>query len=341
MVKLNVIDRPIDDYRGAKSTLCPGCGHDAISSVIISSAWANGLPPKQLAKMSGIGCSSKTPAYFLGQSHGFNTAHGRMPSVTTGAAMANRDLCFIAVSGDGDTASIGIGQFIHAIRRNLNMVYIVENNGVYGLTKGQYSATAEEGSQKRKSAPNQTQPIDLCKLAITLGCPFVARSFSGSRQQLTALVRAALSHRGMAVIDVISPCVTFANNDESLKSYGYVKSHDEELHVVDYIPHFEPITEVEVPEGEFREVQLHDGSFIRLETIGEAHDPASEMAALEALHRAEVAQKHVTGLLYFNPGKPTLDDTLNLVETPLAELPDERLRPSRKSLEELLASFRS
>ena len=341
MVKLNVIDRPIDDYRGAKSTLCPGCGHDAISSVIISSAWANGLPPKQLAKMSGIGCSSKTPAYFLGQSHGFNTAHGRMPSVTTGAAMANRDLCFIAVSGDGDTASIGIGQFIHAIRRNLNMVYIVENNGVYGLTKGQYSATAEEGSQKRKSAPNQTQPIDLCKLAITLGCPFVARSFSGSRQQLTALVRAALSHHGMAVIDVISPCVTFANNDESLKSYGYVKSHDEELHVVDYIPHFEPITEVEVPEGEFREVQLHDGSFIRLETIGDAHDPASEMAALEALHRAEVAQKHVTGLLYFNPGKPTLDDTLNLVETPLAELPDERLKPSRESLEELLAGFRS
>ena len=341
MVKLNVIDRPIDDYRGAKSTLCPGCGHDAISSVIISSAWANGLPPKQLAKMSGIGCSSKTPAYFLGQSHGFNTAHGRMPSVTTGAAMANRDLCFIAVSGDGDTASIGIGQFIHAIRRNLNMVYIVENNGVYGLTKGQYSATAEEGSQKRKSAPNQTQPIDLCKLAITLGCPFVARSFSGSRQQLTALVRAALSHRGMAVIDVISPCVTFANNEESLKSYGYVKSHDEELHVVDYIPHFEPITEVEVPEGEFREVQLHDGSFIRLETIGDAHDPASEMAALEALHRAEVAQKHVTGLLYFNPGKPTLDETLNLVETPLAELPDERLKPSRESLEELLAGFRS
>mgnify|MGYP000111942198 FL=1 len=341
MVKLNVIDRPIDDYRGAKSTLCPGCGHDAISSVIISSAWANGLPPKQLAKMSGIGCSSKPPAYFLGQSHGFNTAHGRMPSVTTGAAMANRDLRFIAVSGDGDTASIGIGQFIHAIRRNLNMVYIVENNGVYGLTKGQYSATAEEGSQKRKSAPNQTQPIDLCKLAITLGCPFVARSFSGSRQQLTALVRAALSHRGMAVIDVISPCVTFANNDESLKSYGYVKSHDEELHVVDYIPHFEPITEVEVPEGEFREVQLHDGSFIRLETIGEAHDPASEMAALGALHRAEVAQKHVTGLLYFNPGKPTLDETLNLVETPLAELPDERLKPSRESLEELLAGFRS
>ena len=341
MVKLNVIDRPIDDYRGGKSTLCPGCGHDAISSVIISSAWANGLPPKQLAKMSGIGCSSKTPAYFLGQSHGFNTAHGRMPSVTTGAAMANRDLCFIAVSGDGDTASIGIGQFIHAIRRNLNMVYIVENNGVYGLTKGQYSATAEEGSQKRKSAPNQTQPIDLCKLAITLGCPFVARSFSGSRQQLTALVRAALSHRGMAVIDVISPCVTFANNEESLKSYGYVKSHDEELHVVDYIPHFEPIAEVEVPEGEFREVQLHDGSFIRLETIGDAHDPTSEMAALEALHRAEVAEKHVTGLLYFNPGKPTLDETLNLVETPLAELPDERLKPSRESLEELLAGFRS
>ena len=340
MAKLNVIDRPLDDYRGLKSTLCPGCGHDAVSSVIISAAWANGLPPERIAKMSGIGCSSKTPAYFLGKSHGFNTAHGRMPSVTTGAAMANRNLCFIAVSGDGDTASIGIGQFIHAIRRNLNMVYIIENNGVYGLTKGQYSATAEKGSQKRKSPPNQTQQIDLCKLAITLGCSFVARSFSGSRQQLTSLMRAALSHRGMAVIDVISPCVTFANNDESLKSYGYVKSNDEELHAVDYIPHFEPITEVDVPAGEFHDVQLQDGSFIRLETIGEAHDPSSEMAALKALHSAEMKQKHVTGLLYFNPGKPTLDETLNLVETPLAELPDERLRPSPESLEELLAGFR-
>tara|TARA_Y100000294_G_scaffold68005_1_gene64404 strand:- start:54 stop:1079 length:1026 start_codon:yes stop_codon:yes gene_type:complete len=341
MVKLNVLGRPLDDYRGFKSTLCSGCGHDAVSSAIISAAWANGLPPESLAKMSGIGCSSKTSAYILGRSHGFNTVHGRMPSVTTGAAMANRDLSFIAVSGDGDTAAIGIGQFIHAIRRNLNMVYIVENNGVYGLTKGQYSATAEEGSQKRKSPPNQTQPIDLCKLAITLGCSFVARSFSGSRQQLVSLVRAALSHRGMAVIDVISPCVTFNNNEESLKSYGYVKSHDEELHIVDYIPHFEPITEVDVPAGEFREVQLHDGSFIRLETIDEAHDPASEIAALNALHRAENAQKHVTGLLYFNPGKPTLDETLNLVETPLADLPDKMLRPPKKTLDELLANFRA
>ena len=204
MAKVNKLDLPLDEYKGGKSTLCPGCGHDAISSVIMKAAWENSITPDGIAKMSGIGCSSKTPAYFLRQSHGFNTAHGRMPSVTTGANMANKDLNFLAVSGDGDTASIGIGQFIHAIRRNLTMLYIVENNGVYGLTKGQYSATAEEGSQKRKSAPNELKQIDLCAMAINLGCSFVARSFSGSRKQLTALIRAGMSHRGMAVIDAVS-----------------------------------------------------------------------------------------------------------------------------------------
>ena len=239
--KVNKLNLPIDDYRGGKSTLCPGCGHDAISNVVINAAWQNAIEPAGIAKMSGIGCSSKTPAYFLSQSHGFNTAHGRMPSVTTGANMANKDLNFLAVSGDGDTASIGIGQFIHAIRRNLNMLYIIENNGVYGLTKGQYSATAEEGTKKRKGNPNVMKQIDLCAMAINLGCSFVARSFSGSRKQLTALVRAGMSHRGMAIIDVISPCVTFNNNEESLKSYGYVKSNDTELHTLDYIPHFNPI----------------------------------------------------------------------------------------------------
>ena len=339
--KVNKLNLPIDDYRGGKSTLCPGCGHDAISSVIINAAWKNAIEPSGIAKMSGIGCSSKTPAYFLTQSHGFNTAHGRMPSVTTGANMANKDLNFLAVSGDGDTASIGIGQFIHAIRRNLNMLYIVENNGVYGLTKGQYSATAEEGSKKRKGSANLVKQIDLCAMAINLGCSFVARSFSGSRKQLTALVRAGMSHRGMAIIDVISPCVTFNNNEESFKSFQYVKKNDNELHTLDYIPHFNPINEIEIPSGDYKDVKLHDGSYIRLETISEEHDISDRVMALEAIHKADVGEKHVTGLLYFEEGKPTLDDNENLVDIPLANLPDEMMRPDKKSLDELLASFRS
>jgi len=339
--KVNKINLPLDDYRGGKSTLCPGCGHDAISSVIINAAWKNAIEPSGIAKMSGIGCSSKTPAYFLSQSHGFNTAHGRMPSVTTGANMANKDLNFLAVSGDGDTASIGIGQFIHAIRRNLNMLYIIENNGVYGLTKGQYSATAEDGSKKRKGNPNVMKQIDLCAMAINLGCSFVARSFSGSRKQLTALVRAGMSHRGMAIIDVISPCVTFNNNEESFKSFQYVKSNDTELHTLDYIPHFNPIEEIEVPSGGYKDVKLHDGSYIRLETISEEHDVSNRVMALEAIHKADVDEKHVTGLLYFEEGKPTLDETEKLVDTPLANLPDDMMRPDKKSLDDLLANFRS
>ena len=340
MAKVNKLDLPLDEYKGGKSTLCPGCGHDAISSVIMKAAWENSITPDGIAKMSGIGCSSKTPAYFLRQSHGFNTAHGRMPSVTTGANMANKDLNFLAVSGDGDTASIGIGQFIHAIRRNLNMLYIVENNGVYGLTKGQYSATAEEGSQKRKSTPNELKQIDLCAMAINLGCSFVARSFSGSRKQLTALIRAGMSHRGMAVIDVISPCVTFNNNEESYKSLQYVKNNNEELHGLDYIPHFNPIEEVEIPSGGYKEVKLHDGSYLRLETISKEHDVGDRMMALDAIHNADIKDKHVTGLLYFQEGIPTLDETENLVDTPLAELSEDMLRPSKKTLDDLLTNFR-
>ena len=341
MGKVNKIDLPLDDYKGGKSTLCPGCGHDAISSVIMKAAWENAIPPEGIAKMSGIGCSSKTPAYFLQKSHGFNTAHGRMPSVTTGANMANKNLNFLAVSGDGDTASIGIGQFIHAIRRNLNMLYIVENNGVYGLTKGQCSATAEKGTQKKKGSPNEQKEIDLCAMAINLGCPFVARSFSGSRKQLTALIRAGMSHRGMAVIDVISPCVTFNNNEESYKSLQYVKNNNQELHSLDYIPHFNPIEEIEIPSGGYKEVKLHDGSYLRLETISEEHDVGSRMMALEAIHNADVKDKHVTGLLYFEEGIPTLDDIENLVDTPLADLPDEKIRPPKETLDKLLAKFRS
>ena len=338
-IKLNVLNEPKDSYTGGPSSLCPGCGHDQISSVIINAAWENGIEPHRIAKMSGIGCSSKTPAYYLGQSHGFNTVHGRMPSVTKGAYAINKDLLYIGVSGDGDSASIGIGQLIHAIRRNMDMVYVLENNGVYGLTKGQYSATADVGSKKKKGAVNETQPIDLCAMAINLGCTFVARSFSGSKKQLTSLIKAAMSHKGFALIDVISPCVTFNNNDESMRSYGYVKENEITLHMADYIPHFNPVEEIEVPEGHFRDITLHDGSTIRLETISEEHDPADAMAALTALHEAETTKKHVTGLLYFDPTKPSLAEDLGLVEQPLIDVPDEVLRPSKASLDALNAEF--
>ncbi len=340
-VKLNIIDREKKDYTGGKSSLCPGCGHDQISNVIIQAAWDNGIEPEGIAKMSGIGCSSKTPAYFLGKSHGFNTLHGRMPSVTTGAAMVNKDLLFLGVSGDGDSASIGIGQFIHAIRRNLNMVYIIENNGVYGLTKGQYSATVEKGSQKRKSTPNEKPPIDMCKMAINIGCGFVARSFSGSKKQLTALIKAAMSHRGMAVIDVISPCVTFANNEESYRSYHYVKEHEAELHTVDFIPHFQPVAEVEVPEGEFRDITLNDGSVLRLETVGGGFDPTDPVAALAAIHQAEIENRHVTGLLHHDTTMATADEAQALCATPLCDLGADAIRPTAAALEEVNASFRT
>ena len=338
-IKLNVINEPKDSYSGGKSSLCPGCGHDQISSVIISAAWENGVEPHKIAKMSGIGCSSKTPAYYLGQSHGFNTVHGRMPSVTTGAYAVNKDLLYIGVSGDGDSASIGIGQLIHAIRRNMDMVYIVENNGVYGLTKGQYSATADIGSKKKKGAINKTQPIDLCALAINLGCTFVARSFSGSKKQLKSLLKAAMSHKGFALIDVISPCVTFNNNDESMKSYGYVKDNEVTLHMTDYIPHFNPISEVEVPDGHFKDITLHDGSTIRLETISEEHDPTDAMQALEALHDAETNAKHVTGLLYFDNTKASLVEDLGLVDLPLIDVVEDELRPNKDMLEKINNAF--
>jgi len=340
VVKLNVINEPKDSYTGGKSSLCPGCGHDQISNVIVTAAWDNGLQPHRIAKMSGIGCSSKTPAYYLGKSHGFNTVHGRMPSVTTGANVVNKDLTYIGVSGDGDSASIGIGQLIHAIRRNVNMVYVVENNGVYGLTKGQYSATADVGSKKKKGPVNETQPIDLCAMAINLGCSFVARSFSGSKKQLTALMKAAISHKGFALIDIISPCVTFNNNDESLRSYGYVKDNQAELHSVGYIPHFSPLEQVEVPAGSYTDVTLHDGSTMRLETISEEHDISDAVAALSALHKADADKKHVTGILYFDGEKPSLDVDLDLHDTPLVEMGEDLLRPSPQQLEDVIAALR-
>ena len=340
VIKLNVINEPKDSYTGGKSSLCPGCGHDQVSTVIVNAAWENGLEPHRIAKMSGIGCSSKTPAYYLGQSHGFNTVHGRMPSVTTGANVVNKDLTYLGVSGDGDSASIGIGQLIHAIRRNVNMVYIIENNGVYGLTKGQYSATADIGSKKKKGTTNETAPIDLCAMAVNLGCSFVARSFSGSKKQLTAIIRAAISHKGFALIDVISPCVTFNNNDESLRSYGYVKDNQAELHSVGYIPHFSPLEQVEVPAGSFRDITLHDGSTMRLETISSEHDISDAVAALTALHTADAEKKHVMGLLYFDGDKPALEDDLDLHDTPIVEIGDDILRPSVAQLDDVIAVLR-
>ena len=340
VIKLNVINEPKDSYTGGKSSLCPGCGHDQVSSVIVNAAWENGLEPHRIAKMSGIGCSSKTPAYYLGQSHGFNTVHGRMPSVTTGANVVNKDLTYLGVSGDGDSASIGIGQLIHAIRRNVNMVYIIENNGVYGLTKGQYSATADVGSKKKKGTTNETAPIDLCAMAVNLGCSFVARSFSGSKKQLTAIIRAAISHKGFALIDVISPCVTFNNNDESLRSYGYVKDNQAELHSVGFIPHFSPLEQVEVPAGSYRDITLHDGSTMRLETISSEHDISDAVAALTALHTADAEKKHVMGLLYFDGDKPALEDELELHDTPIVEIGDDILRPSVAQLDDVIAVLR-
>ena len=254
--------------------------------------------------------------------------------------MINKNLVYLGVSGDGDSASIGIGQFIHAIRRNLNMVYIIENNGVYGLTKGQYSATVERGSKKRKGSPNEQPPIDLCKLAINVGCGFVARSFSGAKKQLTSLLKAALSHKGMAIIDVISPCVTFANNDESYRSYGYVKDNEEELHGIDYIHHFEPIAEVDIPEGEFEDVTLFDGSTLRLETINKSYDYTNPTAALAALHDAEMEKKHITGLLHHNTDLPTADEDQGLVDIALSDLSDEMMRPSKEIHSAMMNKFR-
>ena len=328
------------DYDGAKTTLCPGCGHNAITSGIIQAAFDAGLEPHQVAKLSGIGCSSKTPAYFLGRSHGFNAVHGRMPSIATGVRVANRQLLLIGVSGDGDTASIGLGQFCHLVRRNVPVTYIIENNGVYGLTKGQFSATADVGSTMKSGKANELMPIDCCAIALQLGCSFVARSFSGDLKQLRALLRAAFAHKGTAVLDVISPCVTFADHPGSTKSYAYVKEHDEPLHSIDFVPFYEDIT-VDYEPGTTRDVTMPDGSKILLQKLAEDYDPTDRAGALAALHRAEREQKLLTGLLYVNPAELPFEDDLGLVETPLAHLPLESVRPSRQALEQIMEQLKT
>ncbi|NOT34814.1 MAG: 2-oxoacid:ferredoxin oxidoreductase subunit beta, partial [Candidatus Eisenbacteria bacterium] len=328
------------DYDGSKTTLCPGCGHNAITGGIIQAAFEANLEPWKVAKLSGIGCSSKTPAYFLGQTHGFNAVHGRMPSIATGTFVANRELLLIGVSGDGDTASIGLGQFCHLVRRNVPVVYIIENNGVYGLTKGQFSATADIGSTMKGGKPNDLMPIDCCAIALELGCGFVARSFSGDQKQLRALLKAAFAHHGTAVIDVISPCVTFADHEGSTKSYAFVKEHDSPLHSIDFVPFYEDI-HVDYEPGTTREVKMPDGSHIVLQKLGDDFDPTDRTAAMNVLQQAKRDQRLVTGLLHVEPALRAYDDELGLVPTALAKLPLDVVRPPKRVLEEVMEQLRT
>ena len=326
------------DYEGAISTLCGGCGHDSISGAITQACFEMAIAPHRLAKLSGIGCSSKTPTYFLGNSHGFNSVHGRMPSVATGANLANRDLIYLGVSGDGDTASIGMGQFVHAVRRNLNVVYIVMNNGCYGLTKGQDSATADVGSVS-KNGINSFNAIDLPALALELGATFVARSFSGDKTQLIPLIKAAVSHHGFALIDVISPCVTFNNNTGSTKSYDYVREHITTADVIDYVPPGEEIT-MEYAEGSSAELTLHDGSMLQLHKLAPNWDPRDKLAAMQRIYLSRAKQEILTGLLYIDPDTQDLHDILNTVDKPLNELREEDLCPGSGVLEDINQSLR-
>jgi 2-oxoglutarate ferredoxin oxidoreductase subunit beta len=328
------------DYRGRDSTLCPGCGHNSISNQIISAAYELGIEQHKVVKMSGIGCSSKSPAYFLGRSHGFNGLHGRMPSAATGAVLANKELEIIAVSGDGDTGSIGLGQFKHMVRRNLPIVYIVENNGVYGLTKGQFSATADMGQTLKKIGTNDLPPIDICLEALAADATFVARSFSGSMKQVTELLKAAMHHNGTAVLDIISPCVTFNNSPDSTKSFPYGKEHANPLHDITFIPLAEEIIledyEDKSEDGKPREVQLHDGTFIRLRSLEEDYDPTNKIEAMRVMEEAHLKQEFITGLLYIDRDRPSMTDNLHLVDTPLAHLPEEKSRPSQDALQRVM-----
>ena len=341
----NAIGLTQADYKGLPTSLCKGCGHNSISSQIVSVAYELSLQPHEIVRLSGIGCSSKSPAYFLDRSHGFNSLHGRMPSVGTGALMANHQLLAIGVSGDGDTASIGMGQFKHLMRRNVRMVYVVENNGVYGLTKGQFSATADEGQSLKYAGTNPFPPEDLCIEAIVSGCTFVARSFSGDPKQVRELLKAALSHRGTAMLDIISPCVTFNNRDTATKSYGWGKANAERLLDITYLPRdFVPVTdEIMIDDyspGEVQMVQLHDGSTILLSKLEEDYDPTDRLAAMGRLELARQNEEMITGLLYIDPNRPSLAEVSNLVDTPLALLSEERIRPSRQALADIMDSMR-
>jgi 2-oxoglutarate/2-oxoacid ferredoxin oxidoreductase subunit beta len=327
------------DYEGRVSTLCAGCGHDSISAAIIQACFELDLPPHRVAKLSGIGCSSKTPDYFLGASHGFNSVHGRMPSVLTGANLANRDLIYLGVSGDGDSASIGLGQFAHSIRRGVNMTYIVENNGVYGLTKGQFSATSDRGSKSKKGVLNHDSAIDLVSLALQLGATFVARGFSGDKPQLTPLIKAALLHPGPAFIDCISPCVQFNNHTGSTKSFDYVREHNEAVNRLDVIAPRAPI-EIDHEPGTTQLVTQHDGTVVALHQLGEHYDPSDRVAAISYLQARQALGEIVTGLLFIDPEAQDMHDTLGTVDMPLNTLGDAELTPGAAALERVNASLR-
>jgi 2-oxoglutarate/2-oxoacid ferredoxin oxidoreductase subunit beta len=337
--KTNRIGLEVQPYRGGKTTLCAGCGHNAISERIIDAFFEMGIDPRSVIKLSGIGCSSKSPAYFLGASHGFNAVHGRMPSVGTGAVLANRKLLAIGVSGDGDTGAIGIGQFVHLMRRNLPIVYIIEDNGCYGLTKGQFSPTADVGSTLKTGVANDLPPIDTCTLAIQLGASFVARSFSGDKKQLLAILKASLGHRGTCMIDVVSPCVTFNDHEGSTKSYSYVKDHEEPLGEISFVPFFEDIS-IEYDPGTTKEVRLHDGSTLYLKKVADDYDPTDKIAALRLLHETSRRGEVATGMLYVEPDRDDFITLLDLVAEPLATLPLERVRPGKAVLDEVMESLK-
>jgi len=337
--RTNRIGLSVIDYKGGKTTLCAGCGHNAISERIIEAMYDMGVKPERVAKLSGIGCSSKSPAYFMNRSHSFNSVHGRMPSVATGAMLANRNLIALGVSGDGDTASIGIGQFVHLMRRNLPVIYIIEDNGVYGLTKGQFSATADLGSKLKSGVLNDLPPIDTCGLAIQLGATFVGRSFSGDKRQLSTLLKAAIAHHGTVMLDVVSPCVTFNDHEGSTKSYKYVKDHDEALQEMSFVPHFEEI-DVEYDPGTTVNVTMHDGSRLRLRKLEEDYDPTDRIQAITRLTEAHDKGEVLTGLFYVNTKAPDFLDLLNMVDQPLATLPESLTRPGREVLEAAMEELR-
>jgi 2-oxoglutarate/2-oxoacid ferredoxin oxidoreductase subunit beta len=326
------------DYEGKISTLCAGCGHDSISAAIIQACWELSIEPHRVAKLSGIGCSSKTPDYFLGNSHGFNSVHGRMPSVLTGANLANRELIYLGVSGDGDSASIGFGQFAHLIRRGVNMTYIVENNGVYGLTKGQFSATADQGSKSKRGAVNRDAPIDMVSIALQLGVTYVARSFSGDKEQLVPLIKGALNHRGSALIDVLSPCVAFNNHAGSTKSYDYVREHNDAVNRLDFMPKRGTIVADYEP-GEVIEITQHDGSKLRLRKLTDGFDPGDRLAAINHIQAHQLRGEIITGLLFVDPSADDLHEHLNTVPTPLNRLAEADLCPGAAALEALNAEL--
>jgi 2-oxoglutarate ferredoxin oxidoreductase subunit beta len=338
-IPVNKVGYRKKDYEGKISTLCAGCGHDSISAAIVQACYEMSIEPHRLAKLSGIGCSSKTPTYFLDNSHGFNSVHGRMPSIATGASLANKNLLYMGVSGDGDSASIGMGQFVHVIRRNLNMTYIVMNNGCYGLTKGQDSATADKGSINKTGNANPFHAIDLVGMALELGASFVGRSFSGDKTQLVPLLKAALSHPGFAFLDIISPCVTFNNNLGSTKSYSFVRDHMEATAKMDFIPDEEEIV-AHYSEGESLDLALHGGSKIRLKKLAPHWDPRDRTSAQEAVQHCRDRGEILTGLLYIDMDKPNLHGFLNTVDTPLNKLGEKECCPGNTKLKEINAHFK-